>query len=350
MNLKKLLVLFNILFMTSFIGYSNIKIDAYNSNLDIRGITLKISLIQTAYEIYNVNILNPSIYTEDLYKEFGKDSYIHYKWLKNTYKNMDQKMIKSLENIFSSKDQSEYINSIIELDDNSDLNTIISNIINNKSLNLTSSLKKDIEIFFNYFYNDYFETYFNESKSKFIKKAKNLNEILNDCNVDIKKFIENSSGLTLNTNCRSIFYFSFNPLSSYEFNSGNLIVSTIGIDIDVLYLLNFAFHNYSHLLFSEFAYDDEFSKIYTSIQNKNLLKDSTYYSNNYSFNDWCVENLIEGFSKFLYYNYCKNIYEYNVYEYDLDFYNYLKSINFTPKKISLKNASINFLKLKINNK
>ncbi len=395
MSLKRLSVLLNILFMVSFSRYYNISVDAYNSNLDIRGITLKISLIQTAYEIYNVNVLNTNIYTEDLYKEFGKDAYTHYKWLKNTYKSMDKNMINCLENIFKSKNPSEYINAVVELDDDSNLITIVSKIINNKLLNLTPPLKKDIDSFFNYFYNEYFESYFNKNKNKFIKnivskiinnkllnltpplkkdidsffnyfyneyfesyfnknknkfikKAKNLNKILNDCNVDIKKFIENYSGLKLNDNFKTIFYFNFNPLSSYKFNSDNIIISTISIDINAQDLLSLAFHSYSHSLFSEFAYDDEFLKIYNYIQDKNIIKNYDNYKTNYPFNIWCVENLIEGFSKFLYYNYCKNIYEYNVYEYDLDFYNYLKDINFTPNEIHLKKASINFLKLKIN--
>ena len=348
MSLKKVFVLLNILFIVSFSGYSNVKVDAYNSNLDIRGITLKISLVQTAYEIYNVNVLNTNIYTEDLYKEFGKDAYTHYKWLKNTYKSMDKNMIDSLENIFKSKDPSEYINAVIELEDDSNLSTIISNIINSKLLNLTPSLKKDIDSFFNYFYNDYFKSYFNKNKNKFIKKSKDLNKILNDCNVDIKKFIENYSGLKLNANFKPIFYFNFNPLSSYEFKSSNLVISTLSIDINAQDLLSLAFHSYSHSLFSKFAYDNEFLKIYNHIQDNNIIKNYDDYSINYSFNKWCVENLIEGFSKFLYYNYCKNIYEYNVYEYDLDFYNYLKDINFTPSKMSLKDESLNFLKLKIN--
>ncbi len=348
MSLKRLFVLLNILFMVSFSRYSNVSVDAYNSNLDIRGITLKISLIQTAYEIYNVNVLNTNIYTEDLYKEFGTDAYTHYKWLKNTYKSMDKNMINYLENIFKYKNPSEYVNAVVELDDDSNLTTIISKIINDKLLNLTPSLKKDIDSFFNYFYNEYFESYFNKNKNKFIKKAKNLNKILNDCNVDIKKFIENYSGLKLNDNFKPIFYFNFNPLSSYKFNSDNIIISTISIDINAQDLLSLAFHNYSHSLFSEFAYEDEFIKIYNYIQDNNIIKNYDDYITNYPFNIWCVENLIEGFSKFLYYNYCKNIYEYNIYEYDLDFYNYLKDTNFTPNEISLKKASINFLKLKIN--
>ena len=333
MKFKKILVFFNILFIITFLGYSNIKIDAYDSKLDIRGITLKISLIQTAYEIYNVNILNPDIYTEDLYEEFGKDSYNYYKWLKNTYKDMDPKMVKSLETIFKSKDSSEYINSIIKLDDNSDLNTIIFNIINDESLNLTPSLKKDIEKFFNYFYNVYFEDYFNKNKNKFSKKVKNLNKVLNDCNVDIKKITENYSGVKLNNDSKSIFYFNLSPISYYEFDLNNTVISTISLDMNNQDFLSLAFHNYSHLIFSKFKCNYEFN----SISNDNSIN-----KNNNSY----IENLIEGFSKFLYYQYFKVVYEYNIYEYDLDFYNYLKYIDFNSNKISLKDASITFLKQK----
>ncbi len=345
MKLKKFIVFLNILFMLAFSGCNDIRVDAYNPILDIRGLTLKISLIQTAYELYDVNILNSKIYTKSLYKELGKESYEHYKWLQSTYKNLDDNMIRSLKNIFSSNSQFDYLNSIINLDDNTDVNKIIDTINNDTELNLDLSLKNDINIFFNTFYNDYFKSYYNKNKFKFTQKVKNLNQVLTNCEIDINKFINDFSGIELDKNYKSTFYFSFNPVHSYELEYDNLIVSTISPDIRAQDLLSLAFHNYSHSLFTSFFNEYKFNEVYNlAKENKYILEKYEPQSTMYSFKEWYIENLVEGFSKFLDYSYCKSAYEYSIYGYDLEFYNYLKDINFNPIKMNLKEVSSNFFK------
>ena len=69
MNIKKLIVILNILSIFILTGYKNNNDINYNSDIKVNGPSLKISLIQTAHEIYTTNIENSdnnSTY-EDLY-------------------------------------------------------------------------------------------------------------------------------------------------------------------------------------------------------------------------------------------------------------------------------------------
>ena len=58
MNIKKLIVILNILSIFILTGYKNNKDINYNSDIKVNGPSLKISLIQTAHEIYTTNIEN----------------------------------------------------------------------------------------------------------------------------------------------------------------------------------------------------------------------------------------------------------------------------------------------------
>ena len=104
MNIKKLIVILNILSIFILTGYKNNKDINYNSDIKVNGPSLKISLIQTAHEIYTTNIENSdenSTY-EDLYNNTSRDAKKHYKWLKKTYDSMNDDMKFKLKNIFDS--------------------------------------------------------------------------------------------------------------------------------------------------------------------------------------------------------------------------------------------------------
>ena len=98
----------------------------YNSDIKVNGPSLKISLIQTAYEIYTTNIENLSNNStyEDLYNNTSRDAKKHYKWLTKTYNSMDDDMKFKLKNIFDSNSSWSYINSVINLDDKANVSDI----------------------------------------------------------------------------------------------------------------------------------------------------------------------------------------------------------------------------------
>lgn len=322
----------------------------YNENIQVKGLTLKTSLIQTAYEMYSVNVENPNKYNEDYYKEISRDAQKHYKWLKKTYASMDYNMKAKLSNVFSSYNQWDYINELIDLKDDANKDEILNQLINSKNLDLSTSLKEDTISFLDYFYDEYFHSYFSKYEAKYEKKSEELNKVLVDNNIDIIAFMENVSGFNFEDDYKSIFYFSFNPYQTQVFKSNNNIISTIQLDVSAQDILSICFYQYSQYIFDNIANSEDFILIC-----EKLKSDSTFVNeyhkvaeSSYDFNSWCKENLIAGFSKYLDYRYCQSDYQFNSYIYDLDFYNYLRKIGFNSNNMTLKDVSVNFYNDKVN--
>lgn len=352
MNSKKfLLIMFVFLMIIFAIGKdTSANAQTYKSDILIKELTLKISLIQTASEVYDANINETKAFNKNLYKDKSNQAYNHYTWLKNTYSDMDTKMKSSLENIFKSKDSWEYINAVINLNDDASVDEIVDTLNCDKYLNLSNDLKNDIEKFFIYFYDEHFKSYYKKQKYKFDRKANNLNQKLSDNEVDVIKFIETSSGIKLPKHYKSIMYYNLNPLVSQAFEHDNVMISTIGLNATPADIVSIHFYKYARPLFDTFASSKEYLKFFSTLnQDKNFKSAyNNFDKGSYSFNDWCLENLISGYSKYLEYLYFGSTYENASYAYDLDFYNYLKDTGFNPNKISLKDATINFYNSKLN--
>ncbi|MGL5313949.1 MAG: hypothetical protein ACRC92_11945 [Peptostreptococcaceae bacterium] len=344
MKCKKILIFIYIVLTFICTGCSQNETVTYNNNIQVRGLTLKTSLIQTAYELYNLNNVDPSKYTDS-----SRDIQKHYKWLNNTYTSMDDNMKSKLDNIFSSFDQWDYLNEVIYLEDNATKDEILNNIINSKTLNLSTLEKEDTISFFDYFYYEYFNSYFIKYENKYNKKANEINKILVDNKVDIITFMENVSGFEFNDNSKSIFYYSFNPFQTQVFKSDNLIISTVQSDIDTQDILSVCFYQYSQYIFDSIADSNEFMIICENL--KNDLDFMNEYNksakDSYDFNSWCRENLVAGFSKYLDYRYCQSDYQFTSYIYDLDFYNHLRNIGFNPNNMTLKDVSVSFYQNKV---
>ena len=346
MNIRKLILILNILSIFILTGCESTNTINYNSDIKVKGPSLKISLIQTAYEIYNVNIencSNDSTY-KDLYENTSRYAKKHYKWLVKTYNSMDNNMKIKLKNIFDSNSSWLYTNSVINLDDDANIDDIINTLVNEENLNLSSDLKNDIDEFLNYFYDDYFKSYFNKNKYSLNKKANKLNEVLHSNDVDIKNFIEKVCKVTPSDDYICTFYYSLNPISSQNFEFEENIISTIEPTTTPKDIIRVPIHKYSHSLFDSFTDSDEFLDIFEMLKSDDDLISAynEYGSNSYDFDEWCEENLIEGFSKYLDYRYSQYEYDFSNLVYDLDFYNYLKEINFNPDKVNLKDVCIDF--------
>jgi hypothetical protein len=349
---KKFLLILNIFLIVILTGCldANANSQTYNSDIKIKGLSLKISLVQTAYEIYNVNIGNPNYFNEDLYKQTSKEAHRHYKWLKSTYSNMDNSAKASLKNMFTSKDGWQYVNAVVNLNDDASIDEIIATLNCDKSLNLSNFLEKDVDLFFTYFYDNYFMSYFEKNEAKYAKKATKLNQKLSENGVDVINFMQNSSGIDLDKDYKSVMYYNLNPIGYQSFESDNIMVSTISSNTSALDVISIPFYKYSRPLFNTFTNSEDFLDICNSLRyNKKLISmyNDSYYDS-YTFNEWCGENLISGFSKYLDYRYCGSTYESSTYVYDLDFYNYLKKVGFNPDKMSLKDVSVDFYKNMIN--
>ncbi|WGX77826.1 hypothetical protein QJS64_21270 (plasmid) [Paraclostridium bifermentans] len=65
---KKLLIGFFILLLILILAYKQINKESSDSKVEVRGLTLKVSLVTVAYDVYRSNFKNVDEFNEDLYK------------------------------------------------------------------------------------------------------------------------------------------------------------------------------------------------------------------------------------------------------------------------------------------
>lgn len=343
---KKLVVLLLILSLLTLSGCSNSNIDNNDNNIEIKGLTLKISLISVAFDVYRANFKNTTVFNEELYKNSGEYGLQYYDWLKNTYSTMDSNMKKRLIRIFDNYGDWLYINETISLDDNCSVEQIISKLNSQSNLVLSETLKDDINIFFNYFYKEYLKDFIQENNPKIEQYIKEMNSYLANKNTDIFKFIEANSGVKFKQDYKAVFYYDLPPIGAMGFEYDNYKISTLQPGTNKDNLLSAPFHEYSHELFATFTRNSKFTKLTYQLRKNKDLSDGyeKIGKDSYDWTGWCEENLVEGFAKYLEHKYYNNKKDYTTYVYDLKFCNYLIENNFNPKDTSLKDISIDFYK------
>ncbi|CEN83982.1 Uncharacterised protein [[Clostridium] sordellii] len=344
--MKKILITALIAISCIFSGCQSTSIEE-NKNIEVRGITPKISLITTAYDIYRINVLLPGVFNEELYEKPGKDSLDYYNWAGETYTSMNNDMKIKLRNIFKEYGDWTYIDKTIALDDDASVEEITSAI--NEGLSFDENMKSDVELFFNYFYNEYFKDLIHKNKSKINKSVKEANKFIEKNDIDIFLFMEKNSGIEFKKDYKALFYYDISPIGAMGFDIDNYKISTIQPNTDLKTLLQTPFHEYSHELFRSFTSSKEFSDINNELlKNEELAEGYDLLGKTaYDWTGWCEENLVNGFAEYLSYKFYGKKSNDSLYTYDLEFCNYLIEKDFNPEKTSLKDISIEFYKSKM---
>lgn len=357
--MKKLKVFFIMLILFIFISTNDsinvvqtMSINSTNTNIEIKGLVLKYVLIDTAYELYQVNVQKLSVFSEQSYKNFGDDTYNHYLWIRSTYNSFNEEMKNHLKVIFDKGPHAwQLMNTATALDDNAEVEDIVKALNTSIRLFLKRDVKASIENLFPYFYDNYLAEYIDENNKTFDKYVDSLTIELQKKNIDVMNFIEQNSGLSFKIDYKPVFYYTLRPIGAMGFNYKNMKISTLQRTCNSYrYLLSVPFHEYSHELFQTFTYSWRFKSI------ADKLKDNKDFEavwlngmdKTYDWIGWCEENLVEGFAKYLEYKYYNQLISSTIYKYDYDFYQYLKDIRFDEHKVSLEAASIDFYKSIIN--
>lgn len=185
---------------TSYIAINNLdqraSINQENEqNIVVRSLTLKYSLIDTAQEMYYVNVEPMGYFTEEFYKSKGNETYQHYVWLIDTYNKLTSDMKMYLTEIYCSGQMSAWplLDSVKELDDNANIDEIVYEL-NQFTKNL--SVNHAINNFYPYFYDNYFKDYLAFNKPEFDKRAKEINKELAKDNFDLLEYMEETSGIS----------------------------------------------------------------------------------------------------------------------------------------------------------
>lgn len=267
---KKLMILFLSLSLLILSGCSSTKVN--NSNIEVRGLTLKLSLIRVASDVYSINYGSPSLFTKELYENQGEYGLYYYEWAKATYKSLDSEMKRRLIRIFENGEAYPNPEITISLNDDTDIKEVINALLENEDIKSDEMQKEDINIFFNYFYEEHLKDFIKENDRKIEKSKDELNSFLGSKDIDIFKFMEEKSGVKFKKDYKAIFYLDLPPIGARGFDKDNLLISTIQPGTSKENLLNTPFHEYSHKLFKKFTREPKFTELTNNLlKNKDLL-------------------------------------------------------------------------------
>lgn len=356
-KLNKMLQVFTIFTIIICTLTCSVNVKAESRRVEVKGLVLKYVLIDTAYEMYEVNVrkdkATSNVFSYESYSQIGEDSKKHYIWLTDSYKSMSKKNKVYLYNLFKDDWSWYFMNLTTKLDDSADVDDIIRILLADKEVKNNEKLKEAIEKFLPYFYTHYLKSYLHMNNKVFNKYTEDINHQIKKNNSDITGFMEQMSGIKFEKRYKPEFYYTLRPIGAFGFSYKDVKVSTIQRTCtDYKYLFDTPFHEYSHELFQTFTHSKEFNNLAKSLKkNKALYTEWTNGMNtSYDWVGWCEENLVEGFSKYLSYKYFKKDSDASIYPYDKDFYKYLKDKNFDGKKDSLKEFSMDFYKQKLKDK
>lgn len=315
------------------------------SDVQVKGLVLKYALIDTAYEMYQINVANRDVFSEATYESFGQDAHDHYLWMKDFYGKLEDSLKEDLNTIFSNIHAWHLMNLVTPLEDDADLDAILKKL---KSDNfIKQQAGEAIEQFFVYFYEQGFKDYLAANAPLFQGYADTINGQLENKATNLIGFMEEASGIRFKKRYKPEFYFTMRPIGAMGFDYKDVKVSTIQRTVqDDYLLLSTPFHEFAHELFQTFTNKKSFKKVCEGLTEVKALEEPwmNEYATSYDWVGWCEENLVEGFSCYLNEKYYGHISTAGTYIYDLDFYHYLKETNFDPKNITLEEASINFYK------
>lgn len=341
-NEKNLMIIFLSLSLLTLSGCSDTKVNS--SSIEVRGLTLKLSLIRVASDVYSINYGSPDLFTEELYKNQGEYGVYYYEWVKDTYASMDSEMKERLIRIFESPKAYPSPTITISLDDDADIKKIIETLLRDDYIKSDEMQKEDIDIFFNYFYEEHLKDFIKENNTEIEKSKDELNSFLSKENIDIFKFMEDESGVKFRKDYKAVFYFDLPPIGAIGFKENNIKISTLQQAADKNTLLNTPFHEYSHELFRTFTRKTDFMKLANKLRSNESLNKGfeNGVQEQYDWIGWCEENLVEGFASYLTYKYYGDMSSGSTYAYDLMFCEYLLENNFNPEEKKLKDISIEF--------
>ena len=325
------------------LSFVYINTNAQNTTV-VKGLKLKFALIDVSYEIYETNVQNEDLYTKEKYE---KNMYSeHYQWLTDTYNKFSKAQKEDLRTIITSVGPWSVMQNTAQLNDTAGFLTVLNQA---ESSSDNNAYKLACSRFYPEFYNTYFKEYFLKYEQIIDKKVSKINEEIKKDSFDIFQFMEKNSGLKFEKISSPVFYYTIRPIGAMAFETKNEKISLISSIYSNYKILYFApFHEYSHFLFNLFSSKSEFVKISEDVMKSDSLMKLNWENGakeSYGTNSaWCEENLIDGFSKFLFYKLTGKVPRNRNYVYDIEFCDYLISINFTPNEMKLEDACINFYK------
>ncbi len=313
--------------------------------VEVRSPVLKFSIIDTLDDIYTANVVAPETWAE-YYRTADGIAAEYYDYLLSSYRSFSEDMKADLATVFENVNSWKLMDIVKYLPDNASLERInrrVSSIMNFYPMKAAFALRRLLPAFYEQSFRDFFE----KNAPVFEQIALELTQLAKEME-DPFSFIQKTSGIELGDyDC--IFYFAFQRVGASGFRTEKKRISTIQSGVNTIQLLyRTPFHEYSHEFFQTFTLDRDFEILAEKMKADKAFYDfwdsRQYLKSNYSWRAFLEENAVEGFAKFVAFKFygTEDPYFYQVYHYDVEFYNYLRDIDFDPGKITLKQATYDF--------
>lgn len=310
-------------------------------DLSVRGLVLKFDFTGVPFNMYQTMASKDREMYQAAYKKSAPE---YLAWLQNTYDKLPSDLKTDLAVFFGDENLPHHViwNSLAPLPDDASPSEIMAKL---RTLALSDDAKRAAENFLPRFYESYLRDYRASQVTNFERKARALNDEAARKDPDILGFMEKVSGIPFKRKSKPRFYYTLQPIGAQGFEYDGLHVSTIQPGITSIDdCLGTAFHEYSHPLLRSFTRTAAFAAAAEKMKKDPTMVDlwEKEMKRNYDWIGWCEENLVEGFGKFLSWKYSGKLPTRGFYPYDLEFFEYLRRIDFNPSRISLEDASIAF--------
>lgn len=235
--IKKIIISFAMLSLIISLWCTSSQTEINENNIEIKGPTLKISLITTAYDVYRANYKNAT-FNESLYNNLGEYEKKYYNWLKETYATMDNENRRRINRIFNAYESESLVSELLALDDDAKVKDIVEKLNNKSNLYPSEMIKEDIEVFFNYFYREHLKVLIEEYNTKFEERVAEINSFFYNEDIDISKFMEQGIKVEFDKKYKVILYYDLSPVDTLVFEYGDNYISTIKPDVSQENLLS----------------------------------------------------------------------------------------------------------------
>lgn len=341
-----------ILLSVTFLSPYGLNISVFNEQshalLEVKGLTLKYVLVAVAGEMYDINVLIDGDQSE-FYREYGKDSYHHYLWIRDTYRKLPSDKKRHLKTIYSSGFyEGTLIYLLADLEDEAGVNQIVYEI--KRSKYIPENIKIAAEEFYPYFYEEHLKEYISINRITYDNYAMEMNKMIQEEKPNILEFIEETSGVKYDKKYKPVIYYTMRPGNALGFIYKDSYISLIpGTENNYDNLFYIPYHEFSHGIFNKITTTKEFRQAADVLKDDKRMYNSWnngFYNIYYDWYDWCEESLVEGFTMYLEYKSKGKLSNSitSIRPYDKQFFEYLVDINFDPETMDLKDVSVRFLK------
>lgn len=331
-------------------------------NVIVKSMPLKYLLSDTLEEIYLTQVATNDIYDRKTYESIAKNFpkiKEHFDWMEETYLLFSEDMKQELELLYGKKRKVNpwyLVDFVTSLYDEASFDEIMAYYRSisffGKYSFMQGQTKESILKLFPYFYNNFFREYIEKNQSYYIELAQDMNHRIEADPFDIITYMQKMSGINFSRKYKAVFYYGYRPIGAFGSVYEDFYISTIPPTVkEYSTLYSVPFHEFSHELFKTFTIATPFTDAC-----KSKLEDKQFYdywinkglNNSYgTWSSWCEENLVEGFSKYLYFVRYGYMNQQPTYYYDMEFYEFLKNTDFhirlSNKETTLERACIEFL-------